>query len=108
MRLRGNPNQSALRSATRRIASCVPTQKHGRDHSRVRREGVPPAKAALYRLPLRGRAEPSAKLLRLPAGCRLPSPPTTFEASAFLGFEAHHEAFQLLLALQHVAQAVGL
>src|SRR5690606_37005221 len=96
------------RSATRSIASCVPTQEHGRDRSRVCREGVPPAKAALYRLSLRGRAGPGEKLLRLPAGCRLPSPPTIFEASAFLGLEAHHEAFQLLLTFQHIAQAVGL
>src|SRR5690606_31521665 len=54
------------RSATRSIASCVPTQEHGRDRSRVCREGVPPAKAALYRLSLRGRAGPGEKLLRLP------------------------------------------
>jgi len=53
MLLRGNLNRGALRPATRSSASCVPTQEHGHDHSRVRREGAPPAKAALYRLSFR-------------------------------------------------------
>src|SRR5690606_3693088 len=33
MLLRGNPNRGVLRPATRSVASCAPTQEHGRDQA---------------------------------------------------------------------------